>query len=181
MDISFVTQNPEFDFLLNMNNEKIEIDSGNIAVPLYFKKKFNVNIGEPLLVQTNNFSKEFTVTHFLRDSQMNPAIIHSKRFLIHQNDFALLSEHFKETEYLIEFRLQHLDDLPEFQQQYQNSGLPKTGPAVDINLFKILNSISDGVVAGIIIIVSLLVMLIALLCLRFVILSCWKKIIAKLV
>lgn len=171
MDISFVTQNPEFDFLLNMNNEIIEIEPGEIAVPLYFKKKFNVNIGDPLLVQKDNFSKEFTVSYFLRDSQMNPAVIHSKRFLIHKNDFSLLSAYFKETEYLIEFRLHNLDDLPEFQQQYQNSGLPKTGPAVDINLFKILNSISDGVVGGIIIIVSLLVMLIAILCLRFVILS----------
>jgi putative ABC transport system permease protein len=171
MDISFVTQNQQFDFLLNLKNQPIDIEPGKIAVPLYFKNKFAVELGDPLFLQKDNFSKEFVVGSFVRDSQMNPAIIHSKRFLIHQADYQLLANYFSDREYLIEFRLNSPDSLAAFQQQYQNSGLPQTGPAVDINLFKILNSISDGVVAGIIIIVSLLIMLIAILCLRFVILS----------
>lgn len=39
MDISFVKQNESFDFLLDLHNEKLEVSSGEIGVPIYYMQK----------------------------------------------------------------------------------------------------------------------------------------------
>ena len=39
MDISFVTQNPAFDFLLDLDNQVIEVAPGEVAVPIYYMQR----------------------------------------------------------------------------------------------------------------------------------------------
>jgi len=171
MDISFVKQNLSFDFLLNLKNEIIQINSGEIAVPIYFMKQNRMKIGDKVRINNQTFDKTFTITAFLRDAQMNPSIVHSKRFLINESDFTTLEKHFSEKEYLIEFLLNDIKELENFSKAYLSSGLPKKGPSIDYNLFKTLNSLTDGIVAGAVIILGLLLMIIAILCLRFTILA----------
>jgi putative ABC transport system permease protein len=113
----------------------------------------------------------FAITAFSRDSQMNPAIASSKRFLIHEQDYASLREYIDETEYLVEFLLVDDSQISTFASAYQASDLPQTGPAVDQGLFRILNTLSDGLVAGVVILMSLLLIVIAILSLRFTLLA----------
>jgi putative ABC transport system permease protein len=171
MDISFVTQNEGFDFLLDLNNDIIQLSPGEIAVPVYYSQQRDLAIGDEVRVNTGAGEMVFAITAFNRDSQMNPALASSKRFLIHEQDYANLREYIDETEYLIEFLL--VDDSPisTFASAYQASGLPQTGPAVDQGLFRILNTLSDGLIAGVVILMSLLLIVIAILSLRFTLLA----------
>jgi putative ABC transport system permease protein len=171
MDISFVQQNTAFDFLLDLENQIIQLSPGEIGVPIYYLQQEKVKLGDPVRVSNGAFDMNFTVAAFVRDAQMNPSIVHSKRFLVHDADYAALREQFHETEYLVEFLLTDASRVDEFSQAYLSSGLPKKGPAVDINLFKTLNGLTDGIVAGVVIVLSLLLIIIALLCLRFTILA----------
>ncbi len=171
MDISFVEQNSNFDYLLDLDNQVIKVNTGEVAVPIYFREKYKLKVGNQLVLKSGQSVFKFKIVSFIRDSQMNPAIIHSKRFLVSGYDKAKIMETFPQTEYLIEYRLKNLDDLSDFERDYQMSDMPKVGPTLSINLFKLLNSLSDGLVAGLVIIISLIIMLIAVLCLRFVILS----------
>jgi putative ABC transport system permease protein len=127
MDISFVTQNEGFDFLLDLNNDIIQLSPGEIAVPVYYSQQRDLAIGDEVRVNTGAGEMVFAITAFNRDSQMNPALASSKRFLIHEQDYANLREYIDETEYLIEFLL--VDDSPisTFASAYQASGLPQTG------------------------------------------------------
>jgi putative ABC transport system permease protein len=171
MDISFVTQNEGFDFLLDLDNNIIQLSPGEIAVPVYYSQERDLAIGDEVRVNTDAGEMVFAISAFSRDSQMNPAIASSKRFLIHEQDYANLREYIVETEYLIEFLL--VDDtlISTFASAYQESDLPKTGPVVDKGLFRIINSLSDGLVAGVVILMSLLLIVIAILCLRFTLLA----------
>lgn len=171
MDISFVKQNRSFDFLLDMDNRVLKLNRGEIAVPVYYMKEKNINTGDTVRVKNDSLEMTFTVTDILRDAQMNPSIIHSKRFLVSDTDFASLQQGFHEKEYLIEFLLNNTENIKEFSEAYQASGLPDRGPAVDYNLFKALNGLTDGIAAGVVIILSLLLMIIALLCLRFTLIA----------
>lgn len=171
MDISFVTQNPSFDLLLDLEDRIIQVSPGEIAVPIYYMVRDDLKVGETVRISNGAFDKTFSVAAFVRDSQMNPSIVHSKRFLVHDADYAALREHFPETEYLVEFLLTDAGQVGEFSKAYLSSGLPKKGPSVDRNLFKTLNSLTDGIVAGVVIVLSLLLMVIAILCLRFTILA----------
>ncbi len=171
MDISFVTQNERFDFLLDLENEIIQLAPGEIAVPVYFSQQRDLAVGDKVRVNTGAEEMIFTIAAISRDSQMNPAIVHSKRFLIHEQAYANLRETIAETEYLIEFLLVDAGQIGTFAAAYQASDLPKIGPAVDQGLFKTLNALSDGLVAGVVILMSLLLIVIAILSLRFTLLA----------
>ncbi len=175
MDISFVRQNEEFDFLLDLENRVISLDRGEIAVPIYYMEQREIGVGDTVTIEDGSFAMELTVAAFLRDAQMNPSIVHSKRFLVEETDYARLHEHFQESEYLIEFRLADPGKVKEFSDAYKASGLPKRGPSVDHRLFKTLNALTDGIVSAVLIVLSLLLMVIALLCLRFTILATMEE------
>jgi putative ABC transport system permease protein len=175
MDISFVTQNPSFDLLLDLEDRIIQVSPGEIAVPIYYMERDDLKVGETVRISDGAFDKTFSVAAFVRDSQMNASIVHSKRFLVHDADYAALREHFPETEYLVEFLLTDAGQVGEFSKAYLSSGLPSKGPSVDRNLFRTLNALTDGIVAGVVIVLSLLLMVIAILCLRFTILATIEK------
>ena len=171
MDAGFIKQNPSFDFLLDLDNQVIQVASGEIAVPIYYMQQADLKIGDKVRIANQAFDKEFIVVAFVRDAQMNPSIINSKRFVVDEADFDTLKHNLGEIEYLIEFQLTDLSKISEFSNAYASSSLPKTGVAVDYNLFKKLNMITDGIVAAVIILVSILITIIALLCLGFTILA----------
>jgi putative ABC transport system permease protein len=102
---------------------------------------------------------------------MNPSIVSSKRFVVNGRDFAALRSVIGETEYSIEFRLTDEDRLSEFAAAYSEAELPNTGPTVDIALLMLLNALTDGITAAIVLLVGLLSVGIAFLCLRFAVLS----------
>ncbi len=175
MDVSFVVQNDKFDFLLNLESQVISVSNGEIAVPIYYMQQKNINIGDKVRISKGSFHMELTVTDFVRDALMNPSIISSKRFMIHSSDFETIRINLGEIEYLIEFQLTDLNRLGEFGNMYQSSNLPQRGPAIDYSLFKALNGMTDGIVAAIIILVSLLLIVIAILCLRFTIIATMEE------
>ncbi len=171
MDISFVKQNEEFDYLLDMQNRPIQVHPGEIAVPIYFMQNRDLKRGDQVLIKRGDFLQKYIISHFVRDAQMNPSIVHSKRFVVHSSDYERLQRHFEESEYLIEFMLNDSSKIDQFSDEYQASDLPQKGTAVDSRLFKTLNALTDGIVAAVVIVLSLLIMLIALLCLRFTLLA----------
>ena len=171
MDIGIVTQSSRFDYLLDQDGAVARVESGTIGVPVYYAAERGVDKGDVVTLKTDGFSRDFAVGSIIRDSQMNPAIVHSKRFLVHPDDYRHLREHFPDTEYLIEFRLADPGRIDAFTADYEVSGLPSRGTVVDQQLFRLINGVSSGIVAMVVIILSLLLMLIAILCLRFTILA----------
>jgi putative ABC transport system permease protein len=171
MDLSLVKQNEWMDFLLNLNNEKIHVEEGEIAVPIVFMEREGLEIGDKIVIKNNGEDYLFTISDFVRDAMMNPSIVSSKRFVISEADFEVLREGFGEIEYLICFRLKDIKDINLFSNEYEASNLPKKGTAIDYELLKVMNSITDGLVVVVIMLMALLLNLIALLCLRFTILA----------
>ncbi len=171
MDLSLVTQNRDFDYLLDLENRRVQPAEGEIGVPVYYLRRDGLEIGDTVRVAGNGFYRQFRISAFVRDAQMNPAIVHSKRFVLSEADYAALRGHFDEVEYLIEFRMTDPERTDALIDAYAASGLPKRGPTVDHGLFRVLNALTDGMVAAVVIILSLLLMVVAILCLRFTILA----------
>ncbi|GGH45602.1 ABC transporter permease [Paenibacillus silvae] len=171
MDIDLVTQNQQFDYLLNLNSEIIQVLDGEIAVPVYYLQQNQLKIGDKVRINNGAFESAYTIVDFVRDAQMNPSVVHSKRFIVSPNDWQELKQGVGEMEYLIEFRLNDPAKTSEFTQAYQNAGLPNAGPVVTYGLFQVLNAMTDGIIAAVIILVSLVLILIAMLCIRFTMLA----------
>lgn len=169
MDNGFVTQNEEFDFLLNMNNEIAVVKEGEIGVPVYYSEEMGIQVGDVLTLQEGDYNKEFTVSTILRDSTMNSAFSYSKRFLINQKDLDEVSLHMGEWEYIFEFLLEDGTSTSDLEKDYRNAGMPSNGVAVAAKLLIMLNAFSYGLTAFIIIAISILLILMSVLCLSYII------------
>ena len=86
-DISFVVQNEKFDFILDLNNEKLDINEGEVAVPIYFMEEHDIKIGETITVVQGAYEKELVISEYARDYEMNSALTSSKRFVINPEDY----------------------------------------------------------------------------------------------
>jgi putative ABC transport system permease protein len=165
-DNGFAVQNEKFDFLLDLDGNIIQVYDGEIYVPLTYMQDGTARVGDTVTVA----GKTFTIAGALRDSQMQPLLSSSKRFLVSQNDFAALQQ-FGSVEYLIEFRLHDLDSLGAFETAYTAAGLEANGPTLTYPLFRMLNGLSDGLMIAVILLVSALVVAVAFLCIRFTLLA----------
>lgn len=165
-DNGLCVQSESFDYLLNLDGNIISATDGELYVPIHYMRENLTKVGD----KANICGKEFTVAGFLRDSQMNSALSSSKRFLVSEKDFAELQSR-GSIEYLIEFRLKDVSAMGAFETAYATSELPANGPTVTYGLFKTMNGFSDGMMIGIILLISLLVVAVAFLCIRFTLLA----------
>ncbi|WP_107942848.1 FtsX-like permease family protein [Metasolibacillus fluoroglycofenilyticus] len=171
MDMSFVTQNPLFDFLLDETNRPLQVAEGEIAIPMYYMEKYQLQLGDRIWFANGQIEMEFTISNFIRDVQMNPTIVSSKRFVVHQKDWDTLAQSIVQHEYLIEFLVKEQKQTQQLEQLYEASHLPQQGPTITYPLFKMLNMLTDGLNILILLFISVLLMGIALLCIRLTVLT----------
>jgi len=165
-DNGFSVQSEKFDYLLDLDGNMIRVSDGEIYVPICYMQDGSTKVGDTVEV----FGREFIVGGFLRDSLMNSLLASSKRFLVSRNDFMGIRE-LGNVEYLIEFRLKDISALGAFETAYTSAGLDANGPTLTYPLFKTMNAISDGLMIAVILLVSVLVVMIAFMCIRFTLLA----------
>jgi putative ABC transport system permease protein len=165
-DNGFSVQSEKFDFLLDLDGKVITVADGEMYVPIAYVQDGTARVGETVTAA----GKTFTIAGALRDSQMQPLLSSSKRFLVSRNDFAALKE-YGSVEYLIEFRLHDPDRLDTFETAYTAAGLEANGPTLTYPLFRLFNGLSDGLMIAVILLVGALVIAVAFLCIRFTLLA----------
>ncbi len=163
-------QSSLFDYLVDADNKVIYPSEGEVYVPVCYRKEYGTEAGDVMRIGT----EELIVAGFLRDSQMNSMMASSKRFLISEPDYERLRQLGSE-EYLIEFRLKDGSDINAFATAYKDAGLPDNGPAITYPLIRMMNALSDGMMILVILLVSVVVLLISMLCIRYIILTQLEK------
>lgn len=166
-DNGLCVQNEEFDWLLSMDNEIIrQIQAGEVYVPICYKDEYGVSVGQSLEIG----EEKLRIAGFLRDSQMNSMMASSKRFLVSDADYERLRG-LGEEEYLIEFLLSDRDCITQITTAYLDAGLPDNGPAVTYDLIRFMNALSDGLMIWVLFFVSVMILLISILCIRFLLMT----------
>jgi len=165
-DNGLAVQGDRFDFLLDLDGNVITVADGEIYVPIAYMQGGLARIGAAVTVA----GKQFTIAGALRDSQMQPLLSSSKRFLVSRADFNELRP-LGTVEYLIEFRLHDPESPGAFEAAYAAAGLESNGPTLSFALFRLFNGLSDGLMIALLLLVSALVIAIAFLCIRFTLLA----------
>lgn len=162
-DNGLAIQGEGFDYLLGMENEIPEVSQGEVYVPVCYRSLYSLNVGDTMKIG----SEELVIAGFIRDAQMNSMMSSSKRFLVNEADYNDIKTQGEE-EYLIEFLLCDRADENALQTDYTADGLPSNGPAITKPLIRMINALSDGIMILVIFLVSIVVLLIALICIRFI-------------
>lgn len=168
----FVTQPEQMDFLLSPQGEVIQPKPGEIYVPNFYAGKYDLKPGDQISVDTGNGAMVFTLVSAFRDSEMNSTLASSKRLLINGGDYAeLLRREGTAPEHLLSFRLNSPADAAPFETAYFTAKLESNGPSLTWPLFRLVNSLNDGVTVVLLIMMSLIILLIAFLCIRYTLLA----------
>lgn len=165
-DNGICIQGESFDFLLTQENELPQVMPGEVYVPVCYQLQYDLHAGEIMQIG----DKELVIAGFIRDSQMNSMMASSKRFLVCEEDYREFLDVGTE-EYLIEFRMKKDADMNDLTNAYSEAGLPGNGPTITGPLIKLMNALSDGIMIFIILMVSIVVLTISVLCIRFMLLT----------
>ncbi|MFT3875167.1 MAG: ABC transporter permease [Propioniciclava sp.] len=171
IDNLFVTQNDTFDFLLDEADRTPRPQPGEVYVPVAYQQRFALRAGDELRMTTAEGVRTWTIAGFVRDAQMASSLSSATRFLIGEADFAhLVRDGVGVPEIIVEFRLHDPAGADALQTAYTaDSALPRNGQAVTDSMIRMINAISGGLVAFALVFVGVLLIGIALLCVRFVI------------
>ena len=169
-DNGLCIQNENFDHLLGTDNEILHASEGTVYVPVCYKSEYELEPGQEMRIG----DMSLTIAGFLRDSQMNSMMASSKRFLVSGEDYRRL-ESIGRQEYLIEFLIKDGCDINAFATAYANAGLPANGPTITSPLIKMMNALSDGMMILIIFLAEIVVLVISLICIRYIVLTGMEK------
>ena len=165
-DNGLCVQGDGFDYMIDLNNAFPVVEPGQVYVPVCYESVYEIKNGDIMRIG----EEQLTVAGFIRDSQMNSMMASSKRFLVCRQDYERL-KYLGSEEYLIEFLLEDGADTNAFKTAYEKAGLPMNGPTITGPLIKIMNILSDGIMIFIILLISVLVLVISLICIRFMLLT----------
>jgi len=119
------------------------------------------------------------VVDFVRDPQMNPSMVTSKRLVVHPSDFAEFDKRLK-PEYIVEFRLADGVEASAFVKAFESSGLSSQGITVDTSIFKLMNGLTTVPVAAVALLVAILLAVVAALVLRYAFLAAMEEDLAQI-
>ncbi len=169
-DNGLCCQSSSFDYLVDADNAILVPSAGEVFIPVCYREEYRLKEGDVMRIGT----EELTVAGFLRDSQMNSMMASSKRFLVSEPDYERL-KHLGSEEYLIEFLLREGCDRNAFATAYKEAGLPDNGPTITWPLIRMMNALSDGMMILVILLISLVVLFISMLCIRYMLLTQMEK------
>ena len=173
LDVGFVKQNQEYDVLLNENREVLRLNRGEVGVPVILLDQYEIAKGDQLEISAGGVEMQFTVAAYVYDGMMNSTMCSSTRFLLSDEDFDLLLGRAGETEYLIEAYFTDTSMASSYQAAYEQSerNLPKDGQAITYAMIFLISALTDILTAIIFFLAGVMLIMIALLCLRYVILG----------
>lgn len=124
IDCALVAQNSQFDFLLNSKNKVASVKEGQALVPVYYKIKYNLKVGDSIKIKVGSDYISFKIADFVKDSEMNSSFVTSKRILVNQKDWDKVARQTGTLEYLIEFRVKDTNDIDAVETAYRDAKLP---------------------------------------------------------
>lgn len=180
LDISLVKQNRSYDLLLDENRNKIKVNKGEIGIPVILQDSYNIKLGDTVVLTSKGVTRKFKVTAFVHDAQMNSTLCSSTRMLISDEDFNELFGRIGEKEYLIETYFKDSSMASDYRTAYEKAGLPQDGQAVTYAVIFLLSAFRDIAMAAVLILVSMLLVMVALMCIKYTMMAAIEEEISEI-
>lgn len=152
--------------IFDKNNEEItHINDGELYVTnhIFTSTENDFHEGGKIFISQNGVEKEFTIKGYTKDALFGTAMVGMSRFLISDNDAALFDGENAAVASSVEV---HTDDA-DYLDKFNALGL-NTIMAIDRSMFK-MTYLMEILIAGILLVVSVCLILISMVILRFII------------
>ena len=169
--VSLSTLPQDVNLIFGQNDESFTVQDGEIGLPINIKNTTGIKLGDQLTIDLEGISKTFVVKEFFKDAFMGSDLIGLKRFIISQHDYDEIKQNVPEEKWI------------QFWSFVKNSDENQSDLATEFSKSNILSDfdidktfvelmfMTDRILSAILFIVSLFLIFIAFLTLRFTIVS----------
>ena len=169
--VSLTTLPQDVNLIFGQNDESFTVQDGEIGLPINIKNTTGIKLGDQLKIDLEGISKTFVVKEFFKDALMGSDLIGLKRFIISQKDYDEIKKSVPEEKWIQFWSFvensneNQIDLITEFSKAniLSDFDIDKT--------FVELMFMTDRIMSAILFIVSLFLIFIAFLTLRFTIVS----------
>lgn len=174
LEPALVTAPERFDLLLTPDGRRADPAPGEIWLPVHYQATGAAQVGDAVRLTAGSQTLELRVAGFVRDAQMNPSIVTSKRLVVSQADYEAVAPYLT-PEYLVEMRAAPGASIAALEDSYAAANLPSQGVSVSSTVFRLANGLSTYLLAAAVLLVAGLLMVVVLLALRFALLSSFEE------
>ncbi|MFE4709796.1 FtsX-like permease family protein [Paenibacillus sp. NPDC056722] len=156
----------DVNLVFNGENERFTLQSGEVGLPVSIKNKTGLKLGDELSFDIEGVRHTFVIATFFKDALMGSELFTFKRLLVSQQDFDLVKQNLPQEQLLKFWSIIGQGDI--------TASLSKSNIYSTFEINKELVKMSfmtDQISAAILFVVSLFLMFIAFLTLRFTIIS----------
>lgn len=172
----FLTAAPcNYNLLYNNDNKLLSVNDNEIAIPISICENTNIKLGDKVTISLGNLSKSFKVKYYVKDVAMGPNLTGTKRIVVSSNNF----KYFSQYKDIVELKIYSFEKSKKISYSSLDKAFSKQ---VCANVIANITSnninqiyISDFSMAGLMIFVSIFLILIAFLILRFTIVFTLKE------
>jgi putative ABC transport system permease protein len=147
------------------NNEIKSINSGEIYMPINSIEENNLKTGDKITITNGNVNVDFTLAGNCKDAALGSSMMGTTRFIISNSDYLKLTEG-NELKYGNIYSIE-TNDIKKFSSDLSDEGLNMIA-SFDRDTLKI-TYVMDMIIAGILLVVSICLILISIVILRFTI------------
>ncbi|WP_165878467.1 ABC transporter permease [Natranaerovirga pectinivora] len=151
--------------LLDDNGEEVTLKPGEIALSYADKNKNNLEVGNKVVITLGHIEKEFTIKLFTKDAIYGSSMIEMKRLLISDEDYEIFRT-YEDAGVMINYYIMS-EDIATLEKEFE--GIDSNTIFSFDNSFVNISFIFDMLPSAVLIIVSICLILIAFLILRFTI------------
>lgn len=170
LEPALVVAPERFDLLVDAAGQPVRPAPGEVWLPVHYQAQGSTQAGGAVRVTAAGQVLELRVAGFVRDAQMNPSLVTSKRLVVNAADFERLRPHLA-PEQLVELRTAPGAGATQVMDAYRQAGLPANGISVDATVFKLMNGLSTYLLAAALLLVAGVLSGAMLLALRFALLT----------
>ena len=158
----------KYNLIFNQNDESFTLETGEIALPMVIKESTGIQLGDKVKVKLGDYQKEFTLKHYIKDIVFGSGLMSSKRIMLSDNDF---NDFFKlENKVPIKFWSVIKNEAASYDDVERDFSKTSIRTVSNFNSDTVsFTYIMDLITAAVMIVVSIFLILISFLILRFTI------------
>ncbi len=164
-----MTKPEKYNLIFDLEGKDFLVERSKVAVPVSIQKKLGLAVGDRLTLEVNGYQKEFTVSGIYKDVVFGSELMGYKRIIVNKEDFDVLFQKSTVKEHLNLWGMSKAEG-------YQDNDLKKdfsdlSLPTETIMTKDVINTIYlfDLLMAAVMVLVSIFLILISFLILRFTI------------
>lgn len=158
-------ENATINYFDKNNKQMTNVKNGEIYLTPIGMKEFDAEIGDTITIFNGDFSMDFTIAGVFKDILTNSPVVGMERLLVSDEDLRTLTEKLNTT-FVYEYGFE-VDNIKQFESSLNKSGVNISFP-VPRSLVKMMYFM-DLVIAAVLILLSLCLIIISLILLKFTI------------